>query len=561
MALRGAVMMGAVAAAMTIAAPALATTYDEIQVTTGTAGSLNPVVSNGRIAYLQRGELYLYDVATGVTQKLATVSGNDTLEDMDGNYVVYAHRISPTDTDLYGYDLSLSKEFTVASGAGRQTEPAISGSTVVWEDTSVDAGGDIDSATLSDGGGTPAASGTTQRVVGSTSDTSPRVAGNWMVWVRINGSGLGSVFAEDLTTATVVTVADAAGVDNVDADVDGNTVVYASGSLSQHDVWAFDLTTRVATQISSSTADERRPRISGTDVVWEDSRNQALNTCGPSANQNCGIDLYGQDLSALGSDVQLEHSAGDQYLQDVQGDDVAFTDTRTGTNEIYDLHRVSSTGTGSGDPCDPASGAPLLYSATYTRGHGQPQTVSATFASGVSSGTVCLSLTHVSSAEIDLNGASVFGPSDFNPNLTAAEASVNLGVSNTLDVTLRGKPCGGGCGGGDDGSGDDGDGEHTHRLDRDGQHHHGGGDDDVGEGHHHHGDDGDGDGSDGSNGSTCSTISLRVVGPIPAPVSTPPNTVGTFSCDVHGAAAGFDLRLMLPLLLGAGLVIARRRRA
>jgi hypothetical protein len=48
----------------------------------------------------------------------------------------------------------------------------------------------------------------------------------------------------------------------------------------------------------------------------------------------------------------------------------------------------------------------------------------------------------VSSSVISLNGSQIFGPSDFNQQVTRAEATVELSTQNSLQVTLNGKPGG-----------------------------------------------------------------------------------------------------------------------
>src|SRR5439155_26553401 len=109
-------------------------------------------------------------------------------------------------------------------------------------------------------------------------------------------------------------------------------------------------------QLDSNPFTQQNPRISGSVVVWEDLRNDA----GTGTN----IDLYGFDLSQ-NQEIAVETSLGNQYIHDVNGNDVAFTDNRGGNNQVWILHFDNGTGgTGTGDPCDPANGAPVLFEKT-----------------------------------------------------------------------------------------------------------------------------------------------------------------------------------------------------
>jgi RHS repeat-associated protein len=78
----------------------------------------------------------------------------------------------------------------------------------------------------------------------------------------------------------------------------------------------------------------------------------------------------------------------------------------------------------------------------YTRGTGDPVTVSSTFSilNPGSQYTLHVDNSGVSSAVISLNGVQVLGPSDFNANVTTIDKAVSLQLNNELDVQLRSAP-------------------------------------------------------------------------------------------------------------------------
>lgn len=84
----------------------------------------------------------------------------------------------------------------------------------------------------------------------------------------------------------------------------------------------------------------------------------------------------------------------------------------------------------------------------YERGTGTPTTVTSTFASPVVGADFTLRLSsgdgqgrnRVASGSIALNGASVAGPADFNPQVEGMERTVPLSAQNTLSVQLASSP-------------------------------------------------------------------------------------------------------------------------
>jgi hypothetical protein len=80
---------------------------------------------------------------------------------------------------------------------------------------------------------------------------------------------------------------------------------------------------------------------------------------------------------------------------------------------------------------------------TFVRETGKPQILTAAFPilNPSTQYTMLIQNHGVASAVISVNGAQVFGPSDFNPNVATLQKSVGLQRgSNTLSVELRSKP-------------------------------------------------------------------------------------------------------------------------
>lgn len=534
----------AVVGTLVIAHGAMAS-VTETQVTNDTsANHFNPAVSKGRIAFtvqpLMSGnsDIYVYDIAAGTTTRV-TNTGSASLEDMDSTTVVYTDSVGGN-LNIFYTDVTDASHTAnqLTTDPASQSNPAISGNTVVWEDNRAATRTDIYGATIGASG---------EFIVTSAAATQhlPAISSGLVAWEDFR-AGVESVWARDLSGAInggAEFQVSTPGLRARNPDVEGSRIVFQMGpAAGTDDVWLWQ--GGVLVQLTSEIHEQRNPRISGNLVVWEDLRND------PAASPETNVDLYGYDLAAH-SEIALETTpSSNQFLHDIDGNDLAFTDNRSGILQIWRLHFDNSTPT-STDPCDPSSGAPVLFDKTYTRGHGQPHWDTDSFASVDAHGTICLDLDHVTSAQVKLNGKKVFTPGDFNPSVTHLSKDVDLQSWNTLKVRLAGKPChdNGGCGHHDDFT--------SASALRD----------------HHDGDDGDDDDGDhgGDHGATCATMHLRVVGPVPmmafaaprgaAVLTAPENGSSDAACDVTGAStqapAGF---VASGLLFGLAAWVGRKKR-
>lgn len=79
---------------------------------------------------------------------------------------------------------------------------------------------------------------------------------------------------------------------------------------------------------------------------------------------------------------------------------------------------------------------------TYQRSSGTPQTVTSSFSvlNPNTQYTLHVDNNGLSSAIISVDGIQIFGPSDFNPNLSSLDSAITLKTQNVVSVELRGTP-------------------------------------------------------------------------------------------------------------------------
>lgn len=584
------------------------TTLVTVRVTQEPGTQYDPAIDDGLVAFTDLnaadgGDIRVYRLSDGHDFTIPSAATAQTLEDIDGKIVVYNDARGTTGLDIWAYDLATNTETAVTIAAGRQQNPAISGTRVVWEDTSA---GNFD-IYAGDVAGGPI----TQLTSHPSTQWRPAVSGNLVVWEDGRNASAGNgmdIYAYWFGTPPAGAVPGENPVsvgpgNSTNPDVDGTRVVWQQNVDGNEEIFLYDFATGETRRITSHPANQTRPRISGNLIVWEDARNDLPDT-EPKHPDDKDLDLYGFDLTT-NQEIVFVSTSEHEALHDVDvradgGYDIAYTvDFGGGDSDIFVLRAFLTPDptpeptpdpdpAPSGDPCDPSSGAEEYFAETFERSHGQPLWESRTFAAAAGSGTVCLTLEHVTAAWVKLEGETLFTPDDFNPHVTSARADVSLTDSNHLQVRLAGKPCGDhedDCDDDDDRYCDDDDcptphsGSHGDRWRGSRRGHHGhhdddhdddeDGDDDRDDDRDDDGDDDDRDDEDDDHDhdGTCARMTVRVVGPVPASFGAGANLAGSATaangggaaCSVVATNAGSPWASLL-LLAGAALLVRPRRR-
>lgn len=427
--------MAVAAVGTALAMPVLAATTTElVAVATGPGSQFDPAIKAGIVAYTDRvsgnADIWIHNLATGAKTQITSTAGEQVLEDLDAGYVVYTDDAADGVGDVVAYRIADGAITWITVNPAYQGNPAISGTRVVWEDGRNGAPNIFVGSVMGGGLEQPVSPQSSTQV-------QPAISGDIVVWEdhrNVGTTGVG-IYGRNLVTNAEFAVATGAGKD-ASPDVDGDFVVYqhtdaATGNI---DVYRYQISTGLTVRITGETTVQQKPRISGTRIVWEDSRNSAAGD---------GWDLYGWDAGVV---ALVTGGPGNQFIHDVDRGDVAFTDDASGTQDVWVKRLIvtpdpTPTPAPSGNPCDPASGAVVVFEKIYTRETGAPQTVNDTFA-GDGDATVCVTAGNVSSATVHLNGDALLGPSDFHNEASASFAiEVALDGTNEMAVELRGQPC------------------------------------------------------------------------------------------------------------------------
>jgi len=194
--------------------------------------------------------------------------------------------------DIYGYDATQGKAFTVCTDPAQQVAPRISGDWVVWQDDR---------------------------------------NGNWDIY-----GAMIDPTTDPITVGPATPICTEAH-DQIQPDVSGDTVVWSDTRYGDHVIYAYNRTAdyTFGLSLSNGVQDQEQPAVwtrpdgTGT-VVWRDTRNAATS----------GTDIYGFDLQTT-REFAVCTAAGDQSAPAVDQGLVVWNDARSATTGLdvrgYDL--------------------------------------------------------------------------------------------------------------------------------------------------------------------------------------------------------------------------------
>jgi beta propeller repeat protein len=323
-----------------LALPAAATAW-ELRLTNSAFDQSNPAISGTNVVWQdnQNGnwDIYLYDGVTGQTRRLTDNSSDQMRPQIAGRYVVWEdYRNSAeqkNNPDIYLLDLVAGGDpvmvnFQDATFGGYECSPAISDEDGVVVVTWIES-----AAGLSEQGRTfyrkiDGTSGPRQAYQDSNTQTGPWISGQKLVWTDTD---LGGVYFRYLREANDVSYVlermsneSVTGLRNSD-----NRIVWSQFNPEQFE-WNIrmcrlniTMTDGLSDWLSPHESFQSDPAIDGDLVVWSDDRSTTTSA-----------DLYLYDLAA-NEERPLVVAAGQQMQTAIDGELVAFTDTRNGNNEIY----------------------------------------------------------------------------------------------------------------------------------------------------------------------------------------------------------------------------------
>lgn len=289
--------------------------------TTAAADEYDPAVSGDWAVYTSNSngdtDVYAANLVTPEERLITSdpadpgqsLPGNQDLADISGTLITYTDLET---VDVMVHDLATGVTTNLTGPANAMSlNSAISGTLVAWEDRR-DGDAEVYAQDLS--------TGEERRITNApTIDQRPAVANGRIVWEKCVGAAC-DIYAYDWATGATRQVTATPEAERR-PDISGNQVVYESRRAGEQDIYRFDLSAGVETRLVRP-GDQTNTNISGDAVLVEDFDESGFSH------------LAVWDL-VTGSAFTLTGDPGAQYLNDISGNRVVYTDDRNGQLDIY----------------------------------------------------------------------------------------------------------------------------------------------------------------------------------------------------------------------------------
>lgn len=293
----------------------------ESRVTTAPADQFDPAVSGDIVVYTDfsgvDADVWYTDLATGTAHPVTTAPGDQQLTGVSGSGVVYTDWNT---MDVMLFDIATGQTVNLTNAAGSNAlDPAIHGELVAWTDDR-DGNAEIYARNL--------ATGEERRISNDAQvDQSPEVRDGIIVWERCDGYACDVLAYEWATGATRQLTATPYASERFPA-VSGRTVVFQReyGTPIRTDIVAVNLDggpERVL-PLGEEQWGGGAPHISGDFVSFNFSVSGAP-----------GIPRIGLWHLATNVVSQVTTGLAGQYLNDIDGRRIVYSDNRNGTLDIY----------------------------------------------------------------------------------------------------------------------------------------------------------------------------------------------------------------------------------
>jgi len=287
----------------------------ETRITTSPGDEYDPAISGNLIVYSSyrstSTDVYYYNLATGLETQVTNAVGDQELSDVNNGRIVYTDLET---LDVLLYDPATGSSTNLTPERPVSINPCISGDIVAWED--VDQGSqqvyarDIVTGELRQLSNNPDVNG------------KPATDGRTVVWeAGSNTTATCSVHAYDWASGTSRMLASNLDGDFRRPDVSGDKVVYDGMVNGERDIYCYDLATDTVRHLELPGV-QIDTNVSGDYVCFED----------------LSSGMYHLGIWDLATDtvywVHANDAAG-QYLNDIDGHRLVYTDDRDGQLDIY----------------------------------------------------------------------------------------------------------------------------------------------------------------------------------------------------------------------------------
>jgi len=287
----------------------------EKRITTNLADQFDPAISINLVVYTDiRGadaDVWYYDLTQGKEFQVTNALGDQELPDVSDGIIAFTD-YTPADVLLYSTTTGTTTNLTGLSNSN-SLRNAIGQGLVAWEDDR-DGNWEIHAKNLT--------TGEERRISNSPADDlGPAVCGGLIVWMQCVEGVQCDIYSYDWATGNTRQITNTPDGVEIFPDVSGQRIVYYGMRGGEWDIYYYDLSTGIEYRLVLPGV-QGIPHISGDFVSFDDA----------------SMGQYHVKLWHIPSNTVYEvttSSSGQQYLNDIDGNRIVYTDDRNGNLDIY----------------------------------------------------------------------------------------------------------------------------------------------------------------------------------------------------------------------------------
>ena len=324
----------------------VATSYTVTQITNNNTDDYVPMIHGNYVVWIEYDgndqEIFLYDIATGITSQITNNDITDGAGDIYGDKIVWTGWEKSYDgswgAEIYLYDISTGITTEITNDVYDDWSPKIDGNKVVWYGFN---GNDHEIYFYDITTGT-----TTQITNNNFDDSDPKISGDYIIWggwVFENNTYTYNIYLYFVATGTTTIIASGqVGL----YDTDGKYVVWqgCNGECSggnDVEIYVYNISSGTTAQITNNNYFDYYPLIDSGKVVWtgEDGVDEEIFMYDTATGVTTKItdDTYEDDFSYIqnGHVVWHKHITEDPLNQEIFVYDIATGVTTQISNNTY----------------------------------------------------------------------------------------------------------------------------------------------------------------------------------------------------------------------------------
>jgi Tol biopolymer transport system component len=235
-----------------------------MQITTNTYLDGDPQIDNGIIAWVEREdgsglEIFIYDIATGVSMQITNNWYDDYSPQIDNGIITWhGGGARASDEEIFMYDIATGVTTQITTNTCEDDDPQIDNGTITWVRNEI-----FDEIFMYD-----IATGVTTQITNNTYDYGPQIDNGMITWYGAGaGYPSGEIFMYDIATGVTTRITNSPYYPDSCPQIDNGIITWHAG-YPVYEIFMYDIATGVTTQIPNGPYYVGCPQIDNGTIIW-----------------------------------------------------------------------------------------------------------------------------------------------------------------------------------------------------------------------------------------------------------------------------------------------------